>query len=390
MARPWPSLERPVWGDVTGAVGDLGTVLPLAAGLILITGIDAGGFFVSYGAATLLAGFLFRLPLPIQPQKAVAAVAISQSWPAGWVYGAGLGSGIAWLLLATTPALRWIERVVPPFITQGIQLALAATLAFEGARLLTNDYRLGVVALALFTLSVRFRLTALALTFGVALLVMPHESLQVSWAPAGVAWTLPSASDIVAGMAHGGLAQLPLTLANAILATAALLAVYFPSRPVTTRRLGISTGLINIGASLTGGAPLCHGAGGLAAQHLYGARTVWKNIIEGAGALAIGILFAPAIRPALDALLGGLLLLVAVELLGAARGLHGWRSWIALAMVGMALIANIGVAFIAGIGAAYGLRWLVRRGRIPRLTSKTPVDLLAAIPPLIIRDRRRP
>lgn len=164
-------------GDLTGALGDLGTVLPLAAGLIVVAGVNAGAFFVAYGLATLAAGLLFRLPLPIQPQKAIAAAAIGQGWPAAWVYGAGLGSGVAWLVLSMTPALHWLERFVPSFIAQGVQLALAATLALEAARLLAGDRALGLVAVALFLLSIRLRLTALALTFVVAAIVLPREGL---------------------------------------------------------------------------------------------------------------------------------------------------------------------------------------------------------------------
>lgn len=387
------TLPRPVAGDVTGALGDLGTVLPLAAGLILVVGIDAGAFFVTFGIASLLAGLVFRLPLPIQPQKAIAAAAIGGPWPAGWVHGAGLGSGLVWLVLAGTPALRWLGRAVPPFIAQGVQLALAATLALEAMRLLADNVPLGALALLLFALSMRLRLTALGLTFVAAVALLPPEARTIAWAPALPALTLPGLSDVSTGMLQGGLAQLPLTLANAIFATVALTAVYFPQRPVTAVQLGVSTGAMNLGAAVLGGVPLCHGAGGLAAQHLYGARTIWKNVFEAGAALALGLGFAPSIRPALEAfplpLLGGLLLLVSVELLSAARGLHGWRSWIALGMVAVALASNIGIAFAAGLGAAYALRVLVRRGRLPRLTRRTPVESLHRIPAFVLRDRRR-
>src|SRR5690606_40364600 len=99
------------------------------------------------------------------------------------------------------------------------------------------------------------------------------------------------------------------------------------------------------------------------------------------------------IGPALEGfpmpLLGGLLLLVAIELLNASRGLHGWQSWIALGMVAVALLGNIGVALAAGVGVAYLVRWSVRRGWLPRLTHSTPMDYVPAIPDLVLRDRPR-
>jgi hypothetical protein len=385
------SIPRPVVGDLTGALGDLGTVLPLAAGLIIAAGLDPAAFFLTFGLASLIAGVAFRLPLPIQPQKAVAAAAIAQPWPTSWLHGAAVGSGVVWVLLACTPALRWLARAVPGFVSQGVQLALAAILTVEAVRLLSGDAELAAAALLLMVLSLWMRLTALTLTFLLALLVMPASAFELRFEPSLPAVTVPGVPEISAAMLAGGFAQLPLTLANAIFSTVALLIVYFPNRPVTTAQLGVSTGLLNVGAGLLGGAPLCHGAGGLAAQHLYGARTVWKNIIEASAALAIGLFFASSVRPALEAfplpLLGGLLLLVAVELLGASRGLHGWRSWIALFIVAVTLLTNIGIAFLLGLAVTYAVRWLVHRGWLPRLTHRTPVEYLHHISDFVLRDR---
>src|SRR5690606_17670171 len=121
-------IPRPVPGDVSGALGDLGTVLPLAAGMVVVTGIDPGAFFITFGIASIAAGMAYRVPLPVQPQKAIAAAAIGQPWAAGMVHGAGLGTGFVWLVLASTPTLNWLGRVVPKFIAQGVQVVLAATL----------------------------------------------------------------------------------------------------------------------------------------------------------------------------------------------------------------------------------------------------------------------
>jgi len=124
---------------------------------------------------------------------------------------------------------------------------------------------------------------------------------------------------------------------------------------VSERRLAISTGLMNLGGAALSGGPFCHGAGGLAAQHLYGARTPWKNVIEGGLALGLGLFFAPGLSSALAAfpmpLLGSLLLLVALELLSSAHGLYGWQGWIATGMAVLAVATNIGVAFVGGFVA---------------------------------------
>lgn len=377
-------MVRPRLGDLTGAFGDLGTLLPFAAGLVLVARIDAGGFFVAFGIATLVSGVAFRLPMPVQPQKAVAAAAIAEGWRASWVYGATLGIGVLWLLIALTPLLKWIRSAVPSFIARGVQLGLAFTLAVQAIALLASSFALAALGLVLVAVTLRHRALGVALVGVAAAALMPRELLSMQLSPTLPTPLGPAPSDVAEGMMRGGLAQMPLTLANAIIATAALSARYFPSIPVTERRLAVSTGAMNIFAAVLSGGPLCHGAGGLAAQYFYGARTIWKNVIEGTIALTVGLFFAPGLGAFLAGfpapLLGALLLLVALELLSSAQGLFGWQGWIATGMAIVAVAVNIGAAFFAGFAFAYLVRSAVRRGWLPRLSGKTPAELLAQIP----------
>ena len=377
-------MVRPRAGDLAGAFGDLGTLIPLAAGLVLVAGVDPAGFFIAFGLATLVSGFVFRIPMPVQPQKAVAAAAIAEGWQASWVYGATLGIGILWLVLVLTPVLGWIRQAVPGFIARGVQLGLAFTLGAQAILLLSASLPLAALGMVILGVTLRHRLLGVALALVTALLLMPQGTLAMPLAPSLPRLSLPSAPDVAEGMLRGGLAQMPLTLANAIIATAALSVRYFPSADVTERRLALSTGAMNLFAAVVSGGPLCHGAGGLAAQYFYGARTIWKNIIEGALALTLGLFFAPALGAFLAAfpvpLLGALLLLVALELLSSAQGLYGWQGWIATGMALVAVTVNIGVAFLAGFVFAYAVQLGVRRGWLPRLKGRTPAELLARIP----------
>lgn len=391
-ARILRPVTRPRLGDLGGAFGDLGTLLPLAGGLVIVAGVDPGGFFIAFGLATVLAGLAFRLPMPVQPQKAVAAAAIAEGWRAGWVYGAALGMGVFWLVLAATPLLTWLRQVVPTFIARGVQLGLAFTLGAQAVLLLATSAPLAAVSVVLLAVTLRYRLFGVALTLAAAVALMPRDQSLLTLAPSLPALGLPAAPDVLDGMLRGGLAQMPLTLANAIIATAALTGRYFPERPATERRLAFSTGLMNLGGALLSAGPLCHGAGGLAAQHFYGARTVWKNLIEGALALVLGLFFAPGLSSLLSAfplpLLGSLLLLVALELLSSAQGLYGWQGWIASGMAVLAVALNIGVAFLGGFVLAYAVRLAVHRGWLPPLKGKTPAEYLARIPQRIFGTAR--
>lgn len=366
--------------------------MPLAAGLVLVAGVDPAGFFVAFGLATLVSGLLFRVPLPVQPQKAVAAAAIAEGWRAGWVYGAALGIGVLWLVLVLTPLLGWITRVVPGFIARGVQLGLAFTLGAQAVLLLAQSLPLAALGLVILVVTLRQRLLGLALALAAALALMPPVIASMAFAPSLPQLRFPVPADVVEGMLRGGLAQMPLTLANAVIATAALSARYFPASSVTERGLAASTGVMNVVAGLISGAPLCHGAGGLAAQYFYGARTVWKSVIEGGLALALGLFFAPGLGSFLAAfplpLLGALLILVALELLSSAQGLYGWQGWIATGMALVAVMVNIGIAFVLGFVFAYVVQLGVRRGWLPRLKGRTPAELLARIPQRILGPAR--
>ena len=69
-----------------------------------------------------------------------------------------------------------------------------------------------------------------------------------------------------AGIIQGGLAQLPLTLLNSVVAVCQLSADRFPDNAASPRRVSISVGVMNLIGPWLGALPCCHGAGGLAAQ----------------------------------------------------------------------------------------------------------------------------
>ncbi|MCP5367992.1 MAG: sulfate transporter, partial [Hyphomicrobiales bacterium] len=63
-------------GELSGAVADLGTFLPLVIGVLAVGGFDAAGVLTGFGLFALAVAVFYRRPVPVQPMKAVSALAI--------------------------------------------------------------------------------------------------------------------------------------------------------------------------------------------------------------------------------------------------------------------------------------------------------------------------
>src|SRR5213594_4286235 len=60
--------------ELSGAFGDVGTDLPLIFGLILAARLDTASVLVLFGAMQLVTALAYRMPMPVQPLKAMAAL----------------------------------------------------------------------------------------------------------------------------------------------------------------------------------------------------------------------------------------------------------------------------------------------------------------------------
>jgi len=102
-------------------------------------------------------------------------------------------------------------------------------------------------------------------------------------------------SEMVVGTLFLALPQVPLTLGNAIIAITDENNRLFPERPVSERKVAISTGLMNLGSAVVGGVPLCHGAGGMAGHIAFGARTGGAPILLGSLLLLLALFLSSSI-----------------------------------------------------------------------------------------------
>ncbi|MBA3890404.1 MAG: transporter [Gemmatimonadaceae bacterium] len=366
--------------ELSGAFGDLGTDLPLLVGMVLAAGLDAASVLVVFGLAQVATGIHYRMPMPVQPLKAVAVIVIAQQLSPEVIAGGGLAIGGVMLVLALTGALEWLARVIPVAVVRGLQLGLGLQLTILAAwRYIPSLGTSGLIlaaAAALIVLALlgnrRVPPAPFVIVLGMAYALVyasPPGSIADGFGLALPSMRTPSIADIATGFIVLALPQLPLSLGNSILATERLTTDLFPDRPVGVRRIGITYGLMNLVAPWLGGVPVCHGSGGLAGHYALGGRTGGSVVIYGTVFLAAGLFFSGAFAelvstfplPVLGVLLGveGLALIILIRTLprGEATGLP-----LALFVGGVVVVAPYGYATGLVAGGAAG--WILSRRRL--------------------------
>jgi MFS superfamily sulfate permease-like transporter len=357
--------------ELAGSMGDFGTLFPLAVGLIAVNGLNPAGLFIMIGLVNIVTGLIYRLPMPVEPKKVVSVAAIAQQWPASMVYASGFGLGLIWLVLPFTGLLRKIVIWTPLFVVRGIQVALGILLGWQGLKMMLPLPWLGVLAIAIVFVFRRNRYAPAALVLmilGVAILAWQGGLKAVTVAVTLPPLTVPNFSEVWQTLLLAGFAQIPLSITNAIIATAALIRDYFPDKAVSERRLMLNMGFMNVIPSFFGGMPLCHGAGGLASQYYFGARTGGANILEGLIEIGLGLFLGQSLADMLAAfpmpLVGGMMFLVGFEMLKVIKGLSGWGLRIALLTAVVCTVTNMAVGFGVGLAAAYLVRFLAHQDRL--------------------------
>jgi len=91
--------------ELAGAFGDIGTDLPLIVGMILAAGLHSASVLIAFGLMQVVTAVAYRMPMPVQPLKAVAVIVITQKVAPDIVYGGGLAIGLLMLALSASGAI---------------------------------------------------------------------------------------------------------------------------------------------------------------------------------------------------------------------------------------------------------------------------------------------
>jgi SulP family sulfate permease len=369
--------------ELAGSLGDLGTLLPIVVGMILINKLSPTTVFLAFGLFYLMTGYYFRLPVPVQPLKAVGAIAIAypNQITESVIGASGVLFGFILLVLSLSGTLDRVAKLFTQPVVRGIQLALGLIFLKKGIELITtqniflsgvnghfSEYQvnlgIGALAFAIVLLLLdnkKIPAALAALGFGIiaGLLLGGLQNQPMGIGPTPVHLISPSLHDFWTAFIMLILPQIPLTIGNACVGTADMCNSVFPDNPLlsktTAGKFALTMGIANFPAGFFGAVPMCTGTGGLAAHYRFGARTGGAPIMIGAIfvvlALVLGQLGFTILTLIPNSVLGVLLIFAGLELCPLVRSLKtNEEFFVALLIAGIALaVPNMAWAFGIGI-----------------------------------------
>ncbi|CAA7403053.1 unnamed protein product [Spirodela intermedia] len=403
---------RSRWAEVNGAMGDLGTYVPIIMALSLAKGLDLGTTLIFTGVYNVLTGALYGVPMPVQPMKSIAAVAISSGpdeFGVPEIMAAGICTSAVVFLLGVTGLMGIVYNYIPLPVVRGVQLAQGLSFSLTAVRYVRNEQNLakgksldqrpwlGSDGLVLAMICVCFILivngagenggsgededlgrpegrsgrsrvwkiltslpsAVIVFLLGVVLAVIrePSAVRGFTLGPSTVHVVRISRHAWKEGFLRGAVPQIPLSVLNSVVAVCRLSHDLFPEKTqeVSATSVSVTVGLMNLVGCWFGAMPSCHGAGGLAGQYKFGGRGGGCVAALGMGKLLVGVLLGGSLLRLLAAfpvgLLGVLLLFAGLELAACCRDMTGKEE--SLVVLTCAAVSLVGSS--AALGFACGL-----------------------------------
>jgi SulP family sulfate permease len=364
----------------SGAVGDLGTLLPLTFALVVYNGFPASRLFLLVGIVYVTTGWFYKVPVSVQPLKVMAVIALAQGFSIDFLTTTAFFYGILFILFSVTGILRWLNKHISLALVRGIQLGIGLLLAkkaielvYDKGLLINHSSESVILNFVLFLMAIvliwyfqkrnNLPIALFLIVISIPVVLLNFEiGTDFSSGTSLFAFNFPDFSLLLNGFILLIIPQVPLTLGNAVFAASESCHSFWGKQAerVNPSRLGLSIGISNVFIGLLGGFPICHGAGGMAAHAQFGGKTGGTTIIIGVIMIAAAIL-EPLTR---------ILFMIPVPILGAMLLFDSWRLIIlvkkspvnlerAIALVvGIVsfLAANLAVALIIGILFEYGIK----------------------------------
>lgn len=331
-------------GELNGAMGDLGTYIPIVLALTLAKDLDLGTTLIFTGIYNAITGVFYGVPMPVQPMKSIAAVAISSSqedFGIPEIMAAGICTGGILFLLGISGLMQFVFNVIPLSVVRGIQLSQGLAFAMTAVKYIKKEQNfsksktlgdrpwLGLDGLVLALACVLFivlvngdgeeqeedeeeerdgssrrkrrvsirnviaKVPSALLIFllGVALAFIRKPSIVhgIKFGPSKIKLVKMNKEAWKKGFLKGTIPQLPLSVLNSVVAVCKLSYDLFPEKNFSAKSVSMTVGLMNMVGCWFGAMPTCHGAGGLAGQYKFGGRSGGCVALLGVAKLVLGL-----------------------------------------------------------------------------------------------------
>ncbi|KAJ2156174.1 hypothetical protein GGF46_005361 [Coemansia sp. RSA 552] len=380
--------------EFSGSLGDIGTLVPILISLTLQGSASLTSSLFFGGLWNIMTGFVYGIPMCVQPMKSIAAIALTNKFTPGELAGAGLGVSAIVFFLGVSRLLWLVTRFVPLSVVKGLQLGTCFQLCKKGVALIKENasfwgdsiiwsdnlwWACSSFLLVLFVyerrrVPVAMLIFILGVVFALAQTGVHKQFGDVHPGGHFVHPIVPTASEFRTGFLSAGLGQLPLTLLNSVVALAALARELFPGHKPSMTHITMTIGVMNLVGCFLGSMPFCHGSGGLAGQYFFGARTELSLYFLGAIKIVIGVVFGESLLVILDwfpsSFLGVMLFMASIELGLVARNftLHPHdehrrrQDFVVLLVTAASLVgfSHDGLGFLLGMATAL-VFWIHRK-----------------------------
>ena len=254
--------------EFSGMLGDLGLYIPIVVLLSLNGQIDLGSTLITTGICNILTGFVFKVPMCVQPMKSIAQVALVDNLSEGEIMAAGIATSSIVMILGFTNLITTFDAMVPKPVVRGLQIGLGLSMFKKGLQMLPegvdpdwgqdswvqwDGYLIGGITLIFCLLTSKSKIVPTAfIVFVVGIIIaavrMANNSTPWDSALTVMHTVVPTRNEWITGMYKGTLPQVPTTLLNSCIAVCKLSETLYPDREtgLDLRTVSSSVGMMNV------------------------------------------------------------------------------------------------------------------------------------------------
>ncbi|KAM7490333.1 hypothetical protein LguiA_033254 [Lonicera macranthoides] len=414
------------WAEINGSMGDLGTFIPIVLALTLAKDLNLGTTLIFTGVYNIVTGALYGVPMPVQPMKSIAAVAIANAdFGLPEIMASGICTAAILFVLGATRLMQLAYKIIPLPVVRGIQVSQGLSFAatgvmyirkkqdFSKSKSVGDRHWLGLDGLILALVCACF---IIVVSGGGVELKENEENGEIEeieanegsvWRKRSRKWrkimgSLPSAFIVFLlgvimafargpkvvkrlkfgpspidsmkiskiawkdGFLKGTIPQLPLSILNSVIAVCMLSSDLFPAKHVSATSVSVTVGLMNLVGCWFGATPCCHGAGGLAGQYKFGGRSGGCVALLGLTKLVLGLVFGSSLVRVLNqfpvGVLGVLLLFAGIELAICSRDMNSKEE--SFVMLLCTAVSLVGSSAALGFACGIVVHFLLRVGKL--------------------------